>query len=72
MMCLKCSGRHRALGVHRSFVQSLEMDSLTEQQLAMLRSGSNDALHDFLQVNNINKIKEEEEKEEEDEEEETK
>lgn len=32
-MCLECSGRHRALGVHISFVRSVTMDSWSEKQV---------------------------------------
>jgi hypothetical protein len=40
-MCLECSGRHRALGVHISFVRSVTMDSWTEKQV---RSSAVDSL----------------------------
>ena len=32
-MCLECSGRHRALGVHISFVRSVTMDSWSDKQV---------------------------------------
>jgi len=32
-MCLECSGRHRSLGVHVSFVRSVSMDSWSEKQV---------------------------------------
>jgi hypothetical protein len=35
-MCLDCSGRHRALGVHISFVRSVSMDSWSEKQVNMV------------------------------------
>ena len=40
-LCLNCSGRHRQLGVHLSFVRSLEMDRLTPEQLLTLELGGN-------------------------------
>ena len=32
-MCLECSGRHRSLGVHISFVRSVAMDSWNDKQV---------------------------------------
>ena len=54
-MCLECSGRHRALGVHISFVRSVSMDSWTEKQIQMMRLGGNDKLNDFLRKYQISK-----------------
>ena len=47
-LCLICSGRHRALGVHLSRVRSLQLDSWSEAQLSMMKSGGNNAFRDFL------------------------
>ena len=54
-MCLECSGRHRALGVHISFVRSVSMDSWTEKQINIMRNGGNDKFIEFLQKYNIKK-----------------
>lgn len=43
-----CSGQHRGLGVHISFVRSLKMDSWTEEQIASMRNGGNKKLNDAL------------------------
>ena len=40
-LCLNCSGKHRQLGVHVSFVRSLEMDKFTQDQLIALEVGGN-------------------------------
>jgi len=48
-MCLECSGQHRSLGTHISFVRSVKMDSWTDKQIQMMRaSGGNDACRFFL------------------------
>lgn len=56
-MCLDCSGRHRALGVHISFVRSVTMDSWSDKQIQMMRSGGNNKFNDFLAQYNIPKSK---------------
>ena len=54
-MCLECSGRHRALGVHISFVRSVSMDSWNEKQIQKMRVGGNDQCIQFLQKYGIPK-----------------
>lgn len=54
-MCLECSGRHRSLGVHISFVRSVSMDSWNEKQINMMRAGGNDKCINFLKQYNISK-----------------
>lgn len=54
-MCLECSGRHRALGVHISFVRSVSMDSWSEKQINMMRCGGNDKCNAFLKQYGVSK-----------------
>ncbi|CAI5487500.1 unnamed protein product [Closterium sp. Naga37s-1] len=54
-MCLECSGRHRGLGVHLSFVRSVTMDSWSEIQLRKMEVGGNDALNYFFAHNGVAK-----------------
>ncbi|XP_034705261.1 probable ADP-ribosylation factor GTPase-activating protein AGD6 [Vitis riparia] len=56
-MCLDCSGKHRGLGVHLSFVRSVTMDSWPDSHLRKMEanSGGNDALNAFLSARGIPK-----------------
>lgn len=56
MMCLECSGHHRSLGVHLSFVRSVQMDSWKEREIrAMESSGGNAACVEFFKSKGIDK-----------------
>ena len=48
LICTHCSGTHRSLGVHVSFVKSLTLDNWSGSQLRKLRLGGNATLQAFF------------------------
>ncbi|RKP11906.1 putative GTPase activating protein for Arf-domain-containing protein, partial [Piptocephalis cylindrospora] len=47
--CITCSGEHRSLGVHVSFVRSVTMDRWTEDQVKRMQLGGNVKALEFFQ-----------------------
>ncbi|GAA5922769.1 uncharacterized protein JCM15063_003420 [Sporobolomyces koalae] len=50
-LCLSCSGTHRSLGVHLSFVRSLTMDKWTQPQMTRMLKGGNQKAKEFFEAN---------------------
>ncbi|EWM25072.1 adp-ribosylation factor gtpase-activating [Nannochloropsis gaditana] len=53
LICLRCSGFHRSLGVSVSFVRSLSLDSWTPKQVFAMRLGSNFQMQEFFRRQRI-------------------
>ncbi|KAF4691962.1 ADP-ribosylation factor GTPase-activating protein 1 [Perkinsus olseni] len=54
--CLVCSGKHRSLGVHLSFVRSTTMDTWNPKQLKKMEVGGNSKFNKFCREMEIDKM----------------
>jgi len=53
-MCLSCSGVHRGLGVHISFIRSITMDAFKGSELARMAAGGNKPFQDYFNSHTSN------------------
>ncbi|KAF2477469.1 ArfGap-domain-containing protein [Lindgomyces ingoldianus] len=53
-MCLSCSGVHRGLGVHISFIRSITMDAFKGAELVRMAAGGNKPFQDFFNTHPSN------------------
>lgn len=49
--CLECSGSHRRLGVHISFVRSITLDSWKEKEVLAMENGGNHKVNAIFEAN---------------------
>jgi len=47
VFCLNCAGKHRGMGVHISFVRSVNLDEWDDKQLGSMKAGGNGKLQQF-------------------------
>jgi ADP-ribosylation factor GTPase-activating protein 2/3 len=48
LLCLGCSGHHRRLGVHLSFVRSVDMDQWKKSEVMLMKKGGNRRAKEFF------------------------
>ncbi|KAL7482079.1 hypothetical protein ACHAW6_007771 [Cyclotella cf. meneghiniana] len=52
-LCLDCSAAHRNMGVHLTFVRSVDLDEWTQRQIDAMRIGGNDNAKKFFKKHGV-------------------
>ncbi|KAH0793009.1 putative ADP-ribosylation factor GTPase-activating protein AGD8 [Histomonas meleagridis] len=55
-ICLECAGKHRGLGVHNSFVRSLDLDSWSQSQINVMNAGGNRKAREYFKSIGIDNL----------------
>jgi hypothetical protein len=53
LLCLDCSSTHRSMGVHTTFVRSLDLDEWTQRQIDAMRLGGNANARQFFRSHGL-------------------
>jgi ADP-ribosylation factor GTPase-activating protein 1 len=53
LLCVNCSGKHRSLGTHISYVRSIHMDVFKKTELKKLQNGGNKLLKEHFRTNGV-------------------
>eukprot|EP00543_Licmophora_paradoxa_P007207 CAMPEP_0202442356 /NCGR_PEP_ID=MMETSP1360-20130828/1810_1 /ASSEMBLY_ACC=CAM_ASM_000848 /TAXON_ID=515479 /ORGANISM="Licmophora paradoxa, Strain CCMP2313" /LENGTH=183 /DNA_ID=CAMNT_0049057701 /DNA_START=1 /DNA_END=552 /DNA_ORIENTATION=+ len=56
LICMRCSGRHRGLGVKYSKVRSVTMDHWSHQQILQMLEGGNQQLNGFFERHQLSSV----------------
>mmetsp|Transcript_3333 Transcript_3333/g.6374 ORF Transcript_3333/g.6374 Transcript_3333/m.6374 type:complete len:356 (-) Transcript_3333:51-1118(-) len=52
-LCLDCSAQHRSMGVHTTFVRSVDLDEWTQRQVDAMKLGGNEPARKFFQKHGV-------------------
>jgi ADP-ribosylation factor GTPase-activating protein 2/3 len=55
-LCLDCSATHRSMGVHTTFVRSLDLDEWTQRQIDAMRLGGNGNAKTFFRQHGLTEM----------------
>jgi len=52
-LCLDCSATHRSMGVHTTFVRSVDLDEWTQRQIDAMRLGGNENARQYFRTHGL-------------------
>lgn len=55
-LCLDCSATHRSMGVHTTFVRSVDLDEWTQRQIDAMRLGGNENARQYFRTHGLTEM----------------